>query len=94
MVGYGAAAKGNTFLNFAEIDLDYIVDDNELKWNLLTPGRNIEIKDPMSLASENKDKLVVVPLAWNFFKEISNRANKITGSSLKFIKYFPKVEIL
>ena len=94
VVGYGAAAKGNTFLNFAEIDLDYIVDDNELKWNLLTPGRNIEIKDPMSLASENKDKLVVVPLAWNFFKEISNRANKITGSSLKFIKYFPKVEIL
>ena len=42
----------------------------------------------------DKDKLVVVPLAWNFFKEISNRANEITNSSLKFIKYFPKVEIL
>ena len=94
VVGYGAAAKGNTFLNFAEIDLDYIVDDNELKWDLMTPGRNIEIKNPTSLASEDKDKLVVVPLAWNFFKEISNRANEITNSSLKFIKYFPKVEIL
>ncbi len=94
VVGYGAAAKGNTFLNFAEIDLDYIVDDNELKWDLMTPGRNIEIKNPTSLASEDKDKLVVVPLAWNFFTEISNRANEITNSSLKFIKYFPKVEVL
>ena len=36
IVGYGAAAKGNTFLNFAEVDLDYIVDDNELKWDLMT----------------------------------------------------------
>jgi 2-polyprenyl-3-methyl-5-hydroxy-6-metoxy-1,4-benzoquinol methylase len=94
VVGYGAAAKGNTFLNFAEIDLDYIVDDNELKWDLMTPGRNIEIKNPTSLVSEDKDKLVVVPLAWNFFREISNRANEITNSSLKFIKYFPKVEVI
>ena len=94
IVGYGAAAKGNTFLNFAEIDLDYIVDDNDLKWNLLTPGRNIEIKNPQILKTENKDKLVVVPLAWNFFKEISNRANEITGTTLKFIKYFPEVEVI
>ena len=94
VVGYGAAAKGNTFLNFAKIDLDYIVDDNKLKWNLLTPGRNIEIKDPQSLSAEDKDKLVVVPLAWNFFKEISARANEISGTSLKFIRYFPNLEVI
>jgi len=94
IVGYGAAAKGNTFLNFAEVDLDYIVDDNELKWNLMTPGRDITIRDPQCLANENTDKLVVVPLAWNFFDEISAKCKKITGTDLSFIRYFPEVRVV
>jgi len=94
IVGYGAAAKGNTFLNFAQADLDYIVDDNELKWNLLTPGRDIEIKSPKKLAEDNPDKTVVVPLAWNFFNEISAKANEITNAELSFIRYFPEVRVV
>jgi len=94
MVGYGAAAKGNTFLNFAQADLDYIVDDNELKWDLMTPGRNIEIKSPKTLADEDSDKTVVVPLAWNFFNEISAKANEITNAELSFIRYFPEVRVV
>jgi 2-polyprenyl-3-methyl-5-hydroxy-6-metoxy-1,4-benzoquinol methylase len=92
-VGYGAAAKGNTFLNFAQADLDYIVDDNELKWDLYTPGRNIPIKNPIALSDEDPKKLLVVPLAWNFFDEISKRANEITNSELSFIRYFPEVRV-
>lgn len=94
IIGYGAAAKGNTFLNFADITLDYIVDDNELKWDLMTPGQNISIKNPECLKEENPDKIVIVPLAWNFFKEISTRANNIANRNLTFIKYFPEVEVL
>tara|TARA_R110002074_G_scaffold78431_2_gene177489 strand:- start:791 stop:1990 length:1200 start_codon:yes stop_codon:yes gene_type:complete len=94
IVGYGAAAKGNTFLNFARADLDYIVDDNALKWNLLTPGRDIMIKDPKVLSDEDKEKLVVVPLAWNFFDEISQKCNDLTGTELSFIRYFPEVRIV
>ena len=94
IVGYGAAAKGNTFLNFAETDLDYIVDDNELKWDLMTPGRNIMIRNPEWLSNEDTQKLVVVPLAWNFFKEISKKANSITNSELSFIRYFPEVRVV
>jgi len=93
-VGYGAAAKGNTFLNFAQADLDYIVDDNKLKWGLHTPGRNILIRDPAVLVDEDPEKLLVVPLAWNFFDEISKRANEITNSELSFIRYFPEVRIV
>ena len=93
-VGYGAAAKGNTFLNFAQADLDYIVDDNELKWDLYTPGRNIPIRNPAVLADEDPEKLLVVPLAWNFFDEISARANEITNSELSFIRYFPEVRVI
>lgn len=92
VVGYGAAAKGNTLLNFGNIVLDYIVDDNEMKNGFLTPGMNIEIKSPEELAKE--DKLIVVPLAWNFFKEIKGKVEKIrTGKETKFILYFPNIEI-
>lgn len=94
IIGYGAAAKGNTFLNFSKTELDYIVDDNELKCGLFTPGMDIMIKSSDALKLEDPSKIVVVPLAWNFFKEISDRANKITNSNLTFIKYFPKVEVV
>jgi 2-polyprenyl-3-methyl-5-hydroxy-6-metoxy-1,4-benzoquinol methylase len=95
IVGYGAAAKGNTFLNFGSISLDYIVDDNPLKWNLLTPGRNIPIRDPKVLQDESVPDTVVVPLAWNFFKEISSKTRSIVESDeIKFIKYFPEVRVL
>jgi len=94
VVGYGAAAKGNTLLNFAEIDLDYIVDDNPLKCGLKTPGRNIDIKNPKVLKEEGPEKTVIVPLAWNFFKEISEKTIKIMDSKPKFIKYFPEVKII
>jgi len=94
IIGYGAAAKGNTFLNFAKIDLDYIVDDNRMKCGLYTPGRNIIIRDPQVLKNEDLSKIVIVPLAWNFFKEIKNKVSTIIGQDIPFIKYFPKVEVI
>ena len=94
IVGYGAAAKGNTFLNFADMGLDYIVDDNPLKQGLQTPGMNIPIHNPSKLKKEDHSKLIVVPLAWNFFKEIRERANDISGNKLTFIKYFPSLEVV
>jgi len=94
LIGYGAAAKGNTVLNFAEIDLDYIVDDNMLKQGLYTPGRRIRIDSPSSLALE-KEKICIVPLAWNFFNEIrSNCEGLLECESLKFVRYFPKFEVI
>lgn len=71
IVGYGAAAKGNTVLNFGNIDLDYIVDDNPLKQNLFTPGRKIKIVSFDAINSISPNTPVVwLPLSWNFFKEI------------------------
>lgn len=94
VIGYGAAAKGNTFLNFANVKLDYIIDDNPLKQGLFTPGQNIPIKDCRELEKEDLKKVVIIPLAWNFFDEIISRVNKTTGSSLTYLKYFPKLEIV
>jgi len=95
LVGYGAAAKGNTLLNFGKIDLDFIIDDNPLKQGLFTPGRDIEIinSDYLSELDESR-KVVFVPLAWNFFKEIKSRIKaKRNNKNDLFIKYFPGLEV-
>ena len=74
IVGYGAPAKGNTFLNFAKVPFDMIIDDNPMKQGLYTPGSSIGIVGSEVLKSfEEHDRILFVPLAWNFFKEIKER---------------------
>jgi len=74
VVGYGAAAKANTFLNFSKVLFDIIIDDNPLKQGLYTPGSSVGIvgSDVLKNFTED-DKILFVPLAWNFFKEIKER---------------------
>lgn len=94
-VGYGAAAKGNTLLNFGDIDLDYIVDDNPLKQGLYTPGRKIKIvslDDMIKIADTNP--IVWVPLSWNFFNEIKKRIKEKYVHPTVFVKYFPKLQVI
>lgn len=69
VVGYGAAAKGNTVLNFGKIELDYIVDDNPLKQGLFTPGMQIPIV-PFEYLASSPEPILWIPLSWNFFAEI------------------------
>lgn len=95
LVGYGAAAKGNTLLNFGQIDLDYIVDDNPLKQGLYTPGRKIKIVSLDTMVKLAKDKPIVwVPLSWNFFDEIKKRIREKYTHSTTFIKYFPELQVI
>jgi len=94
LVGYGAAAKGNTLLNFGKIKLDIIIDDNPLKQNLFTPGMNIPIYSSDYISNMLKDKVVFIPLAWNFYTEIKSRIKaKRDNPNNLFIKYFPTLEI-
>ena len=95
IIGYGAAAKGNNLLNFGKIDLDFIIDDNPLKQNLYTPGRNIKIVSSDFLLTIDKNKKVAfIPLAWNFYDEIKKRIkNKRDNTDDIFIKYFPNLTI-
>ena len=71
VIGYGAAAKGNTLLNYAGIKedlIEYIVDKANSKQNLFTPGSHIPIKKIDFLEIDKPDKLLVLP--WNLIKEI------------------------
>ena len=95
LIGYGAAAKGMTFLNFADVELDYILDDNELKHHLYTPGTNVPIK-PNGFLKQYKesDKILFIPLAWNFYDEIRERILKTRDNENDwFLRYFPEVKL-
>lgn len=90
IVGYGAAAKGNTLLNFINFKLDFIIDDNNLKWGYKTPGMDIDICSLDVLKDKNLGKICFVPLAWNFYDEIKQRIKNVRKSSNDvFIRYFP-----
>lgn len=95
IIGYGAAAKGNTLLNFGKIKLDYIVDDNEMKHNLYTPGMDILIKPPEFIIELDVNvPILFVPLAWNFYNEIKEKIKKYRNNDDDiFIKYFPSLKI-
>lgn len=87
-VGYGAAAKGNTVLNLADVRLDFIVDDNSLKVGLLSPGHDSPIVASDALGTE--DDLCLVILAWNFFDEIMARITAERRNPRdRFVRYFP-----
>ena len=82
-----------TLLNFAEVDLDVIIDDNPLKQGLLTPGRDTKISSVDVLTKyKESDKILFVPLAWNFYKEIRDRIKNVReNKNDRFLKYFPIV---
>lgn len=94
IAGYGAAAKGMTLLNFGNISLDFIIDDNPLKQGRFTPG----IHDPVvsiDMLDECQDvNIAFVPLAWNFFDEIKRKIKtKRNHSEDVFIRYFPTIKV-
>jgi 2-polyprenyl-3-methyl-5-hydroxy-6-metoxy-1,4-benzoquinol methylase len=92
LVGYGAAAKGMTLLNYADITLDCIIDDNPLKQGSYSPGKDIPIVSIKHLDDYQDDKIVFVPLAWNFYKEIKNKIlDYRVNDNDRFLRYFPEV---
>ena len=96
IIGHGAAAKGNTMLNYSKIKLDLILDDNPIKQKLYTPGSHILITKPEQLNYYSfEDKILFVPLAWNFFTEISKRIKSLRNVDHDlFLTYFPEVKIV
>lgn len=95
IVGYGAAAKGMTLLNFFDIkNIEYIVDDATMKHGKYTPGKNIIITPPEKMGEDTRQEVCVMVLAWNFFDEISSKIQNLRSSSTTYmICPFPKQTI-
>ena len=87
-----------TLLNYAELtfnEVEYIIDDNPLKQGLFTPGSSIPIVSSDILNTLNyEEKVMFVPLAWNFFDEISKKIKaKRNNPKDRFMKYFPELVV-
>jgi hypothetical protein len=95
IAGYGAPAKGNTLLNYCQIDssvLDFIVDRSPLKHGLLTPGTHIPVEPPERLgASEIRDTLL---LAWNFADEILRQQKDYRSRGGRFVIPIPSPRVV
>lgn len=95
VVGYGAPAKGNTLLNYYQIDeklIDCIVDTTPLKQGLYTPGSRIPVYHPDRLKDIRPDYLLL--LAWNYADAIIANEKEFSERGGKFIVPVPDVRII
>jgi SAM-dependent methyltransferase len=95
VVAYGAAAKGNTFINYAGIRSDLInviIDKNPLKQGKYMPGSRIPIVSENYLENHDIDYIIILP--WNLKSEIIDQLKNIKSKKSKFIIAIPSLEIL
>jgi SAM-dependent methyltransferase len=94
VVGYGAAAKGNTLLNFAGVKSDlikYVVDRSPHKQGKFMPGSRIPIVSEDRLKSDKPDFVVIFP--WNLSAEISNQLKNLSSSGTEFVTAVPQLSV-
>jgi len=95
VAAYGAAAKGNTLLNYSGIRSDlisYVVDKNPSKQNKYLPGSRIEIVDESRVRQTKPDYIVIFP--WNLKSEVMNQLHYIRNWNGKFVTAVPELNIL
>ena len=95
VVGYGAAAKGNTLLNYAHIDsnlISFIIDKNPAKQGKFMPGSRIPILDEVILKKTKPDYVLILP--WNIKYEVMQQLDYVKKWGAKFVTMIPELEII
>ena len=95
VVGAGAAAKGNTFLNYCHIDqklIQCITDNTEFKQGKFTPGSHIPIYSEDVLKEIKPDYVLVLP--WNHFSEITKNLSFVKKWGGQFVRCIPELEVI
>lgn len=94
IAAFGAAAKGNTFLNYCGIKTDmieFVVDSNPHKQGLYLPGSLIPIVGPSLLRQRKPDYLFILP--WNLVDEIIGTAAFVQEWGCKLITCIPQIRV-
>lgn len=94
VVGYGAAAKGNTLLNYCGVKKDlisFVVDANPNKQDKYLPGSHIPVVSEEQLKKFHPDFVIIFP--WNLSTEIMNQLSYIRDWGGKFLIPIPSVII-
>lgn len=92
VVGYGAAAKGNTLFNFCGIKgtdlVEFVVDASPHKQDKFLPGSHIPVVSEEQLKNTKPDFVVIIP--WNLKSEISNQLSYIRKWGGQFVIFVPE----
>jgi len=94
VVAYGAAAKGNTLLNFAGIKTDlikYVCDAGKAKQEKYMPGSHIPIISPVHIMDSNPQYILILP--WNISEEVIEQLNFVRSHGVKFVTAVPRLSI-
>ncbi|MFC0348371.1 methyltransferase domain-containing protein [Undibacterium danionis] len=94
VAAYGAAAKGNTLLNFAGVRADllsFVVDKNPQKQMKFLPGSRIPIVDLEHLKQHKPDRIIIFP--WNLEHEITQELAFVREWGAQFVIAIPSLRI-
>lgn len=95
VVGYGAAAKGNTLLNFAGVKPDllpFVCDAAPSKQGKFMPGSHIPILAPEALKTADADFVLILP--WNIATEVMEKTKPLVSSKTRYIVAVPELTTL
>lgn len=95
VIGYGAAAKGNTILNYAGIKgtdlIRFVVDAAPSKQDKFMPGSHIPVLDESHIRSYKPDYIIIFP--WNLKEEIMEQLAYVSEWGCKFVTFIPDTTI-
>jgi SAM-dependent methyltransferase len=94
VAAYGAAAKGNTLLNYAGVRRDlisYVVDRNPAKQGKYLPGSRIPIVSEERIRQERPEYVVILP--WNISSEVTDDLDYIRDWDGKFVTAIPEMKV-
>ena len=94
VAAYGAAAKGNTLLNYCGVGADqiaYCVDKNPAKQDTLLPGSRIPVHGVAKLEEARPDYLLILP--WNIRDEVTKQLSALADQGTEFVTAVPEIRI-
>jgi 2-polyprenyl-3-methyl-5-hydroxy-6-metoxy-1,4-benzoquinol methylase len=95
VIGYGAAAKGNTLLNYCGIKgndlIEFVVDASPYKQNKLLPGSRIPVVSKEEIEKSKPDFVVIFP--WNLKEEITEQLAYVRSWGCQFVVAIPEIQI-
>jgi hypothetical protein len=92
VAAYGAAAKGNTLLNYCGIgnrEIEFVVDKNPAKQNTLLPGSRIPVKPVEALRGDPPDEVLILP--WNIRAEVLEQMSDLRQQGVRFVIAVPEI---
>jgi hypothetical protein len=95
VIAYGAAAKGNTLLNYAGIKndlIEFVIDKSPHKQGKYLPASHIPVLDEDNIEKYKPDYILILP--WNIKDEVINQLEYVKKWNCKFIVAVPELKVM